>query len=259
MVPRARRRGRTGRGERLLDLVERLRAVEVTTVERLAADLGVGERTLRRDLAALRRRGLPIAGEGGPGGGVRLLGERGVTAVHLSLAEVVTLWLAARLSRAASDLPWAGAAESALAKLLASLPRPRARELRALCRRVVVGNPASARTREGASRPPGELLRLFEEAFTAGAGLRFDYVDRNGVASARLVEPHGLLVEPPVWYVLARDVAKGEPRMFRMDRIARPALAREVAFAPDEAVVWAGLHPGVGYRTLLGTGRTAPG
>jgi predicted DNA-binding transcriptional regulator YafY len=52
----------------------------------------------QRDLAALRARGLSIHGEAGPGGGVRLEGDRGITAVDLTTGEVVTLWLTARLS-----------------------------------------------------------------------------------------------------------------------------------------------------------------
>ena len=138
-----------GRAERLLDLAELLRASEGTTVLALATELGVSERTLLRDLATLRERGMPITGEPGPGGGVRLESDRGVTAVHLSLAEAASIWLAARLSREASDLPWGEAARSALAKLLGSLPRHKARELRALCRRVYVGPAASAATTRG--------------------------------------------------------------------------------------------------------------
>src|SRR5687768_12695427 len=118
------------RAERLMDLAEHLRGRDATSVRVLAEELGVSRRTLLRDLAALRARGLPISGESGPGGGVRLEGDRGVTAVHLSLAEVVTLWLAARLSQAASVLPWSGAASSALGKLLGSLPKARGRELK---------------------------------------------------------------------------------------------------------------------------------
>ena len=36
----------------------------------LAAELGVSVRTIRRDVAALRRRGLDIEGERGRGGGI---------------------------------------------------------------------------------------------------------------------------------------------------------------------------------------------
>jgi predicted DNA-binding transcriptional regulator YafY len=238
------------RTDRVMDLLELLRGRGAVSVAALADELGVSRRTVLRDLATLRARGLPITGEAGPGGGVRLEAERGVAAVHLSLAEVVSLWLAASLSRAASDLPWGGAARSGLAKLLASLPAERGRELRALCRRVVIGPPASERVRGGAGRPPAELLALFERAFLAGQGLAFRYVDQAGQASWRRVEPHGLLVQPPVWYLLTRDVDKAAARMFRMDRIASPRLLSEHPFRPDPAVVAATLPAGVDWRPL---------
>lgn len=65
--------------------------------------------------------------------------------------------------------------------------------------------------------------------------------DRDGTKTNRRIEPHGLLVQTPVRYVLARDVDKGEPRMFRMDRIARPRLLRDIVFRPDSAVIRAQL------------------
>lgn len=238
------------RTDRVMDLVELLRGRDTTTVSALAGELGVSRRTVLRDLATLRARGLPITGEPGPSGGLRLEGARGVTAVHLGVAEVVSLWLAARLSRAASDLPWGEGARSGLAKLMASLPRERTRELRALCRRVIVGPPASERVRSGAGRAPPELLRLFEEAFGRGAGLGFHYADRVGQRTLRRVEPHGLLVQTPVWYLLARDADKGEPRMFRMDRISSPRLLGEIRFTPDARVIQAQLPAGPDWQPL---------
>lgn len=240
------------RAERLMQLVDLLRGREATTVADLAAELGVSRRTLLRDLAALRERGMPISGESGPGGGIRLEGDRGLAAVHLSVTEIVSLWLGARLSRAASELPWGDAANSALAKLLAHLPSAKARALRALCRRVVVGQPASAKIRDGAGVIPDRLLVLFEQAFSAGVGLGFHYTDREGKKTVRRVEPHGLLAEPPVWYVLARDVDKGEPRMFRMDRISRPGLLPGVVFRPDLRVIQQQLPDLERWRPLIG-------
>lgn len=225
------------RAVRLMELADRLRGADSTTVGALAHDLGVSPRTVLRDLATLRERGMPISGDVGPGGGVRLEGARGVTAVHLGVEEIVTLWLAARLAQAGSDLPWSGSANRALTKLLASLPKARAAQLRSLCRRVYVGPMASEAVRANAGAPPSELLRIFEEAFSAGVGLGFGYRDREGKASARRIEPHGLLVQTPVWYVLARDLTKGEPRMFRMDRIRGPAKLAGHSFRPDRAVL----------------------
>jgi predicted DNA-binding transcriptional regulator YafY len=240
------------RAERLMELADLLRGRDVTTVRDLAEELGVSRRTLLRDLGALRERGMPISGEAGPGGGVRLEGDRGLAAVHLSLVEIVAIWLGVRLSQAASDLPWGEAADSAMAKLLASLPAPKARALRALCRRVIVAEAASPRIRAGAGATPPELLRLFEEAFSSGLGLGFQYSDREQRKTNRRVEPHGLLVHTPVWYVLARDVEKNEPRTFRMDRITRPRILREISFRPDIRIIQAQLPDLAHWRSLTG-------
>ncbi|HET9954965.1 MAG TPA: WYL domain-containing protein [Polyangiaceae bacterium] len=240
------------RAERLLQLSDLLRGTEGSTVAQLANQLGVSRRTLLRDLASLRDRGMPISSDVGRGGGVRLEGDRGLTALHLSVSEVVAIWLAARLSREASELPWAEAANSGMAKLLASLPKPKSRALRALCRRVIVGRPASANVRAGIGAPPPELLRLFEEAFSAGLGLAFHYTDREQKVSIRRVEPHGLLVETPAWYVLARDIDKAEPRMFRMDRIARARILPDVEFKPDLRVIQAQFADLSGWHPLAG-------
>jgi predicted DNA-binding transcriptional regulator YafY len=244
------------RSDRLAQLAGVLRESGDTTVAALAARLEVSRRTVLRDLGALRERGLTIAGEPGPGGGIRLEGDRGTMAVHFSLDEIVAMWLAARLAQAASNLPWQQAATSGLAKLFASIPAAKSRALRALSRRVIVGSAASAAVRAGAGVPPSELLRLFEEAFSDGIGLGFQYTDSSGRTSARRAEPHGLLVEPPVWYVLARDVDKNVPRTFRMDRIARPRLLREITFRPDVLVIRAQLPESDRWRPLSGSWTT---
>jgi predicted DNA-binding transcriptional regulator YafY len=221
---------RVGRVFRLLEL---LRGAESTTVQAAAEELGVTGRTVLRDLAALREAGWPIRGEGGPGGGIRLERERGVTAVHLAEDEVAALWVSARLAASVSRVPWSGAARAALDKLFASLPRERARSVRGLLRRVRVGRPASPRVLADLGPAPPELLAAFEAAFGRRICLAFDYRDRNGRETRRCVEPHGLMVEAPAWYGLARDTASGAARLFRMDRIRGARPVPERAFVPD--------------------------
>jgi predicted DNA-binding transcriptional regulator YafY len=93
---------------------------------------------------------------------------------------------------------------------------------------------------------------MFEEAFSHGVGLGFAYSDRDGQPSQRRVEPHGLLVEPPVWYVLARDVDKRKPRTFRMDRISRPRVLPDIVFRPDVSVIRAQLPDQNRWHPLIG-------
>lgn len=242
------------RATRLMELSDRLHADMDLSVAALARDFGVSIRTLRRDIATLRDVGLPVTGQTGPGGGIRLEGSRGVTAVHLTLPEVMALWLASRLARQSSVLPWSESATSALQKLLASVPKQQADSLRAILRRVFVGGPASAALASTAGRTPANLLTLFEEAFTSGTGLGFDYTDGKGARSSRRIEPHGLLVEPPVWYMLSVDVEKQAMRTFRMDRVDRPRSLPNIRFRPDLRTALAQL-PTTGSLVRADTGR----
>ncbi|MGQ3054687.1 MAG: helix-turn-helix transcriptional regulator [Roseateles sp.] len=242
----------------MIAIVSRLRAAPDATVAQLAGEFDVSERTMLRDLATLRDTGMPITGQSGPGGGIRLEGSRGLTAVHLTLGEVMALWLAARLARESSVLPWSDAAASALNKLLVSVPASRADSLRLVLRRVFVGRPAGAGLAATIGRTPDELLTVFEQAFSSGCGMRFLYTDAQGRASTREVEPHGLLVEPPVWYLLAWDRRKAAARTFRMDRIDQPVVIDDLRFRPDLRLALSQLPP-TGRYVRADTGRAVPG
>src|SRR5262249_15640837 len=159
--------------------------------------------------------------------GVLLERDRGVAAVHLTADETASLWLASRLSTSISNLPWSASARSALAQGFASLPKARGQGVRPLLRRGVGRRPPTARAPGGLSAPRPELLVAFESAFAQDACLAFDYTDRRGQGTKRVVEPHGLLLEAPAWYLLTRDAESGEARMFRMDRIRRPRVLPE--------------------------------
>ncbi|MBI5545181.1 MAG: WYL domain-containing protein [Deltaproteobacteria bacterium] len=226
------------RVDRVVDLQALLRARESATVQELARDLRVSERTVLRDLATLRGHGVPIESQSGPGGGIRLERDRGIVAVHFAINELIALWLAATLSASATSLPWNDAAKRGLHKVLASLPKERARALRALVKRVVVGRPASPRIYADLGKMAPELLSAVEECFTRGLCLAFDYVDRRGTPTKRTVEPHGLLVETPAWYLLCRDVEKTAVRMFRIDRIRQARVLSDRPFLPDVEAVF---------------------
>jgi predicted DNA-binding transcriptional regulator YafY len=227
------------RANRVLDLLDLLRSSDLRTVADISDELGVSRRTILRDLATLRDRGWPILAEPGPGGGVYLDRDRGAAAVHFNLDEIVSLWVAARLSRTGNVLPWSSSARVALDKILSTLPPDRARALRRLGRRVVVGEAASPRVVADLGRPLPELLVAFERAFTQHLCLAIHYEDGRKRRSRRTIEPHGLLVEVPAWYLLARDTAHGGARLFRMDRIRRVRVLSDAPFVPEFQAVYA--------------------
>jgi predicted DNA-binding transcriptional regulator YafY len=203
------------------------------TAAEAAQYLGVSERTIYRDVAALRERGEPLETDSGPGGGLRLHPSALLPAVRLHVEEVVGLTLSLHLARqAAPTSPFSRAAFAGLDRMTGSLPPERLRELQKLLQRVVVGRPASAALAASAVPPESTLLLAFERAFRTRCALGFGYVDRHGKRSEREVEPHGLLLQAPLWYVLAVDLARQAPRMFRMDRIEHPRVLDEIPFEP---------------------------
>lgn len=201
-----------------------------------ADELGVSVRTIRRDVSALRARGMEIEGARGRGGGIRFARFAPLPPLRLEEAQAVGLWLSVQLARRVAGLPFSRDSSAGLNKVVSALPEERRQQLRRLCERIVVGGPASESLRASVGEISPALLDAFERCFRERVCLGFQYTDRKGVTTQRRVEPHGIYVEIPVWYVLAVDIDKDARRMFRMDRIANP---RPVAlrFAPSRVVV----------------------
>ena len=226
----------TDRNERADALLSHLRANQYATMTELARELGVSVRTIRRDIADLRLRGIDIEGERGRGGGVRFARLAPLPPLRLDEGQVVSLWLSVQLARRATGLPFSDDGGAALNKVLAALPEDRRQKLRQLCRRIVVAEPAGPRLRESAGEMCATLLEAFERGFSQRRCLSFSYEDRFGATTQRRIEPHGILVQPPVWYILSVDVDKEAVRMFRMDRISNPrSLSRP--FTPSVDVI----------------------
>jgi predicted DNA-binding transcriptional regulator YafY len=226
------------RRARLLRLLRRRSA---STVKALAQELGASRRTVLRDLGRLRAQGYDIDGEGGPGGGVRLDPSSVLPDAQLRADEVVSLIVAVAVARAMPTVPFSSGAEIALARIERALPAERVREMRRLLARILIGAPF-----EGAYEAPGpidpRLLASFEKAFNDGTVLAFAYVDKVGRSTSRSVEPHGILLRMPYWYVIAWDRDKDAARLFRMDRIRAPRATHET-FTPRPQALVTGVCP----------------
>jgi predicted DNA-binding transcriptional regulator YafY len=249
------RGGELGRSDRLDALIALIRAGEGISMSELARELAVSARTVRRDVRLLRARGMDIEGDRGRGGGIRFARFAPLPPLQLDAQQAVGLWLSVQIARRVSGLPFSRGSHAALGKVLSALPPERRHQLRQLCRRIVVGTGASEAMRETFGEIAPTLLDAFERCFREGVCLRFHYTDREGATTHRKVEPHGIFVRPPFWYVLAVDIEKPEgdaQRMFRMDRIANPRPDSR-RFEPSMAVVEE-LMGDAPYQSLSGEG-----
>ena len=211
-------------------IVRHLRRNGTSTVADLAAAVGASRRTVLRDISALRDGGFVIHSESGRGGGLQLDPQSIQTTARLSVDEVFALLISVASMRAAGNLPFASLADAGLAKIERALPPDKIRDLRRLLDCLYVGQLSPLVDISDLRAIDPALLPAFEAAFLRRQHLGFQYRDARGAVTNRLVEPHAMLILPPLWYLVAWDPARDDFRHFRMDRISGPNVSEGAIF-----------------------------
>lgn len=199
--------------QRVLQLLGLLQARTTWQASALAAELGVTERTVRRDIARLRDMGYPVNSSSGIEGGYQLGTGRHLPPLLLDDTEAVALVASLRMMALNGTDNAGTAALRALAKIDHILPP----HLRALA--SAVDNATTALPYE---RPTVELQLLTQLATSQQDHtlVRFTYSKPNGTSSTREVEPARLMTQGELWYLQAFDKSRDDWRTFRLDRIS---------------------------------------
>ncbi|MFF1544364.1 helix-turn-helix transcriptional regulator [Streptomyces sp. NPDC058291] len=219
---------------RLLRLVSLLSARPLWTCAELAGQMEVTERTVRRDVSRLRELGYGVESEPGPWGGYRLRGGTRVLPLILDDEEALAVAVALREAALSGVLGSDQAALSALLKLRQALP-PRIADRLGEMNAAFVHTPRP----DEPQIAPRMLLEL-AMACRRSERVRLSYSDRAGKDTVRDVDPYRLVHTGRRWYFVARDVARGEWRTFRADRVtqARPTGHMvELLDPPDPALL----------------------
>jgi predicted DNA-binding transcriptional regulator YafY len=208
------------RTERLFALAEYLRGRRTgVTAETLAERFGVTVRTIYRDLDALRAASMPLAAERGRGGGYALDRSYSLPPVNFTAREAAVLVALGRYAIEMRLLPFTETLESALDKVRAALSTSAQRELvKRLEELTFVGIPAL---------PIKKTVRsAVERAWFEQQPIRITYVDSNFVQTTRDVRIHSVVMERSETRINAEDLASGDKRQFRLDRIEHAEVLR---------------------------------
>lgn len=210
---------RTDRLMRLMDVMRRLPAP--VTAARLAQETGVSPRQLYRDIATLRAGGALIDGEAGLG--YTLTEDPALPPQSFSRLEIEALRLAVDALSGIGDAELTDAAQSALSRIIATLPERQAQQaLHAITRSF-----ASAPDRD----PPQVDLALLRHACWNELALRIDYRDLQGAATTREIWPLGLSYSQRTLMLLAQCRLRMDFRIFHVNRIQKMDLTGD-SFRP---------------------------
>ncbi|MEU0006673.1 YafY family protein [Streptomyces sp. NPDC006314] len=200
---------------RLLRLLSLLSSRPSWTCAELAERMEVTDRTVRRDIARLRELGYSVDSDAGPWGGYRLRAGSRVPPLILDDEEALAVAVGLREAALSGALGGEQAALSALLKLRQVLPQRVADRLGEWDDAFVrLPGPGEPRIRSG-------LLLELAAACRRGERARLWYCDGQGRATVRDVDPYRLVHTGRRWYFVARDVARGQWRTFRADRVER--------------------------------------
>ncbi len=205
---------------RLLRVLDLLQRQAHWTGTELAAELEVTTRTIRKDMARLRDLGYPVDAAPGVAGGYRLAAGAHMPPLLLDDDEAVAIAIGLRTAAYAGIVGIEETSLRALAKLEQMLPSQLRRRVGALQAAV---EPMRWSSPNALVEP--ESLALFSQACRDHEQVRFDYADKAGNETRRLVEPDKLVLLGHRWYLVAWDTRRDDWRTFRVDRASNPRLA----------------------------------
>ncbi|KZL25701.1 YafY family protein [Pseudovibrio sp. Ad37] len=200
-------------------LAVQLKQEELCTVKDLALQHDVSERTITRDLQLMREQGLPIDADRGRGGGVRLDRNWGVGRMNLAYPEAVDLLISIAVSEQMDSPMFLASLGSVRRQLVASFSPEKRHKVNRLKSRILIGSTASTYVQRTINAPPKDVVQALHQAFIDQVTLTIGYKREDGASSERRIEPHYLMLNYPVWYVIAFDHLRNAPRTFRCDRI----------------------------------------
>ena len=220
---------------RLLELLSLLQAQRDWAGPELAGRLGVGPRTIRRDVERLRALGYPVEARRGVAGGYRLAAGAALPPLLLDEGEAVAVAVALRTAAGAGVAGIEETSIRALAKLEQVLPVQ-------LRRRVTAVGSATVPFPGSGPQADGATLAAIASACRDSERIGFGYRSARDESTRRAVEPLGLVHTGRRWYLVAWDIDRAGWRTFRVDRV-QPGLdvgGRFVARTPpaDDLVAY---------------------
>lgn len=206
--------------DRLLSIVMILLEKKRVSAPELARTFEVSVRTIYRDIEAINQAGLPVLTWQGAGGGIGLV-ESYKPGKSLFSAKDVTMLLMALGSVRTSFS--SGEMAGAIAKIKGLVPENERKAIEVRAAQISIDltpwSGVSVRI---------NMLESIQAALRDNRLLRFEYQDRRGQDSVRLIEPYRLILKRTSWYVGGYCRMRKAIRLFKLTRIVNLDVSDEI-------------------------------
>ncbi|MGN7356731.1 helix-turn-helix transcriptional regulator [Paenibacillus sp. SAF-054] len=205
--------------ERLISIVMILLQKNVVSATEFAQTFNVSKRTILRDMETLGLSNIPIYAIHGVNGGFGIMDEYKIDKRLLSSKDVENILAALG---GLGQILFTGEVELTLKKMESMIgTRARKDSIR-----------MSFYDWHGRSEMV-EILKTCQEAIVQGRLLSFDYLDRSGVKTNRMVEPYQLHFNEQSWYLKGFCLHRMEYRTFKLSRTDHLRIDRQ-SFVPRD-------------------------
>lgn len=208
---------KTNRLSRLTAILVQLQTKKIVTASELASKFDVSKRTIYRDIKALEQSGVPVLTEEGKG--YTLMEGYKVPPVMFTEKQANALILAEQLVLKNKDASFVKDYSEAIDKIKSILRYTIKDKANLLVERTQYDEVINQ------ERNSNNLSDL-QNALTNYNLVKIQYINKDGTATERMIEPFALLSSEN-WYLVAFCRLRKEFRFFRLDRIQRIEIKSE--------------------------------
>lgn len=214
--------------ERLISIIMVLLDKERISAQTLAdrADrFEVSLRTIYRDIDAINMAGIPVRSISGVGGGIEIMPNYKIDRKTFSTNDLSAILMG--LSNI-SNMMQSKELSNALAKVKSFIPANSAKDIELKANQIYIDlSPWMG------GRDAQNYLEMIKKALHEKNNLSFDYADRYGNKTTRLVEPYQLVMKNSHWYVHGYCLKRNDFRLFRLFRMSNLQL-EDTFFTPRD-------------------------
>lgn len=209
---------------RLVSIIMILLDKKRISAQELATMFEVSPRTIYRDIEAINMAGIPIRSTSGVGGGFEIMEKYKLDHKVFSTEDLSALLMGLA---SLSNMTEGNEVRNAFAKVKSFIPTDTAKEIEIKANQIHIDLSPWLNNRN--IQP---YLEIIKTALQENRILSFDYADRYGNKTTRIVEPYQLILKNSHWYFQSYCYEREDFRLFKLSRISN--LVLKEGFTPRE-------------------------